>query len=108
MNKKRKNVKDYIMKIKLLTIGLLCSAIICTLSVKTDRQNANQNKADYHKYVLKSYRNTVALYDGDFLVETYDNIVLDTLPVGDRKTFGEGITVSDKKEALSIIENFDG
>ncbi len=60
------------------------------------------------KWVLKSYGNSVALFNGKQIVEVYSSIVLDTLPDADKKQLDSGIAFMTKEEALSAIEDYDG
>lgn len=57
---------------------------------------------------LIAYKNTVALYRGDELIQTYGDIVLNTLPENDRLRFSSGIEVANESEAQSILEDYDG
>ena len=59
-------------------------------------------------WVLHSYGNNVALYNGDKIIEVYGSIVLDTLPEEDRRLLDNGIIFSTKQEAVSAIEDYDG
>ena len=58
-------------------------------------------------YVLKSYKNTVALYNNDEVVKIYSDIVLNTLPKNDIQNFNDGISVSDPQYAEQYLENFE-
>ena len=59
-------------------------------------------------YTLKAYKNTVALYNGDEIIEIYNNIVLNTLPEKDIQNFNNGIPVTTPTQAKTYLENFDG
>ena len=67
----------------------------------------NAQKPKDKKYIIKSYKNTIALYNNDEIVEIYDSIVLNTLPQNDIKKFNDGITVSTQAQAEKYLENFD-
>ena len=58
-------------------------------------------------YTLKSYKNTVALYQNNQLVKTYDSIVLNTLPEKDIQNFNNGISVTTPTQAEIYLEDFD-
>ena len=58
-------------------------------------------------YTLKTYKNTVALYNGEDVVKVYSDIVLNTLPEKDVITFNSGIKVSNQQEAETIIQDYD-
>lgn len=66
-----------------------------------------QNTEDSTAYMLKSYRNTVALYKNDQLIQTYDHIVLNTLPEKDIQSFNSGISVTTQTAAEAYLEDFD-
>ncbi|MDO4608756.1 MAG: hypothetical protein Q4B40_06165 [Clostridia bacterium] len=68
----------------------------------------NQKKNDYDGYMLKAYKNSVALYKNDIVIEVYNDIVLNTLPQKDIQSFNQGISVFSKEEAETLIENYDG
>jgi len=59
-------------------------------------------------WVLHSYGNNVALYNGDRIVEVYGSIVLDTLPLDDKRQLDNGIAFPTREEAVSAIEDYDG
>lgn len=70
---------------------------------------ALKNHADEpERWVLHSYGNNVALYNGDRIIEVYGSIVLDTLPEEDKRLLDNGIAFESKKEAVNAIEDFDG
>ena len=58
-------------------------------------------------YMLKSYKNTVALYNNENIIKVYDNIVLNTLPQQDIHNFNIGITVSSPEHADTYLEDFE-
>ena len=57
--------------------------------------------------LLKSYRNKVALYNGEEMLRSYDDIVLNTLPQTDIENFKNGIAVKSIEDAEIFLENFD-
>ena len=59
-------------------------------------------------HILKSYKNTVALYTNGKYVKSYENIVLDTLPQVDVNAFNNGITVENDEEIEKILQDYDG
>lgn len=69
--------------------------------------NDYQKTDDSAAYMLKSYRNTVALYKNDELIKTYDHIVLNTLPEKDIQSFNSGISVTTQTAAENYLEDFD-
>ncbi len=58
-------------------------------------------------YTLKSYKNTVALYNGEKVIKIYNNIVLNTLPQKDIQNFNSGISISNPSQAEEYLENFE-
>ena len=59
-------------------------------------------------YTLKSYKNTVALYKGDEILEVYNGIVLNNLPISDRDALNKGIEFENRTDAELSVENYDG
>lgn len=59
-------------------------------------------------FTLKAYNNTVALYKGEEILEVYDGIVLNNLPVTDRDALNKGINFENRTEAETSVENYDG
>lgn len=94
-----KFIKKSLLSIVLFTALL---ALIVFL-VKNNTQPKNQDI-----YILKSYKNSVALYKNDELFKIYDNIVLNTLPQKDIQLFNSGISVSTPTEAEILLEDYDG
>lgn len=68
--------------------------------------NYNQIQKD-NSYTLKAYRNTVALYNGDNVIEIYDGVVLNSLPAADIYNFSNGIEFESRDKAEKYLEDFD-
>ncbi len=68
----------------------------------------NNSKTVDNNYTLKAYKNTVALYNGEEIINIYDGIVLNTLPQKDIQNFKSGIVVSSPEQATVYLEDFDG
>lgn len=84
-------------------ITLCIASLIITVSVVV------KNKIEEPKaWVLHSYGNNVALYNGENIVEVYGTIVIDTLPETDRRLLDNGIAFPTKKEAVNALEDYDG
>lgn len=83
---------------------IFISVFILILCFISDYQKTEYSTA----YMLKSYRNTVALYKNDELIQTYDHIVLNTLPEKDIQSFNSGIPVATQTQAEAYLEDFDG
>lgn len=94
------NIKMYITSI---IICLLLASIIVTLGFVIS--NKKQNPVPW---VLHSYGNNVALYNGDEIVEVYGAIMLDTLPEDDKRQLDNGIVFTTREEAVNAIEDYDG
>lgn len=58
--------------------------------------------------MLKTHKNTVALYRNGQLVQIYDQIVLSTLPQVDKLKFNEGILIDDIRKIDEILQDYDG
>ncbi len=67
----------------------------------------NDTEAPKNNYTLKAYKNTIALYSGDEIIDIYDNIVLNTLPKNDIQNFSNGISFSTITQAEIYLEDFD-
>lgn len=87
----------------LIPILAFVSLFIITLNIISDRQG---NEKATH-YTLKSYKNTVALYEGEKILKIYDSIVLNTLPQKDILNFNKGIFVKTQQQAEKYIEDFE-
>ena len=59
------------------------------------------------QYMLKSYKNTVALYNGEEIIDVYTNIVLNTLPEKDVQSFNRGISFDTRELAEAYLQDFD-
>ncbi|MCQ2440286.1 MAG: hypothetical protein MJ076_00120 [Clostridia bacterium] len=94
------NYKKISILIIAVTLIFVIAVVVFGLSMKSGTANTS--------YTLKAYRNTVALYQNDNLIKTYDDIVLNTLPISDINRFKSGITVSSENDAIRIIEDYDG
>lgn len=84
----------------LAAICLITGAIIIGLLFR------NQPQQD--KYVLASYRNTVALFKNGEVVEVYNDVVLSSLPKCDQDMFSKGIEIKNTDEVSSLLEDYDG
>ena len=91
-------------KISIIIIAVTLIFVIAVVVFGLNMKSATANTS----YTLKAYRNTVALYQNDNLIKTYDDIVLNTLPISDINRFKSGITVSSENDAIRIIEDYDG
>ncbi len=84
-----------------------CVVFIAVFLLMLSTQNDKQKKQT-EEYILKAYKNTVALYKNGDILKVYESIVLNTLPQKDIQDFELGITVSNPDEAEVILEDYDG
>lgn len=99
MEKRRKTT----LIIAIITLTIALAAIITALGFVAKSQNDEPEM-----WVLHSYGNNVALYNGDRIIEVYGGIVLDTLPEEDKRLLDNGIAFASREEAVSAIEDYDG
>ncbi len=95
--------KKTVVWITVSAVSVCAIAIIITISYAIMLKSRNPLP-----WVLHSYGNNVALYNGDKIVEVYGSIMLDTLPEEDRRLLNNGIIFATKQEAISAIEDYDG
>ncbi len=89
--------------ISILSFAVAIALILVTLGlVFTDR------KPHQEPWVLQSYGNNVALFNGEDIIEVYGAIMIDTLPDEDKKMLKNGISFLTKEEAVMAIEDYDG
>lgn len=69
---------------------------------------ASKPTKDEKLTVLKSYNNTVALYEGNKRTKIYSDIVLNSLPISDIARLEKGIIIGSEEELTSILEDLDG
>lgn len=93
----------FIRKVLFPILIFICIFVIVLYFIKDYNKKTNSPV-----YVLKSYKNTVALYQNDKLIEVYENIVLNTLPQKDIQSFNNGITFNTEKQAETYLEDYDG
>ena len=87
----------------IITFAIALSVIIATIGLVVKSQSSEPEQ-----WVLHSYGNNVALYNGDRIIEVYGSIVLDTLPEEDKRLLDNGIAFESKEEAVNAIEDYDG
>ena len=94
-------MKFFIQKALFPTLILLAAFLLVLHCFKEKNETLDTN------YILKAYKNTVALYNGEKLVKIYDDIVLNTLPEKDIYQFRSGLRVSSPEYADKYLEDFD-
>lgn len=87
----------------LFPVSLCLAVFVLTLT----SFNNFASKTKESDYLLKSYKNTVALFKDEELITVYDGIVLNTLPEADIQTFNSGIEVATPAQAEALLEDFD-
>ncbi len=92
---------------KKISIIIIAVTLIFIIAVVVFGLSMNSRTKDT-SYTLKSYKNTIALYKDESIVKTYDDIVLNTLPMADINRFKSGISVSSEEDAVRILEDYDG
>ncbi len=97
---KSRNLRLYI-AIAIISLSIAIIFIVLGFIIKGKIEEPNS-------WVLHSYGNNVALYNGDEIIEVYGGIVLDTLPKDDKRQLDNGIAFQTKEEAISAIEDYDG
>lgn len=97
---KRMNLKLYITAI---IVAVFLGVIIITIGFV-----ASERKQNPELWVLHSYGNNVALYNGNEIIEVYGSIMLDALPEDDKRQLDNGIAFPTRKEAVNAIEDYDG
>ena len=95
--------KNFLISITAIIISVCAAVIIITLGFVLSNKKANPEH-----WVLHSYGNNVALYNGDKIIEVYGSIMLDTLPEDDKRQLDNGIIFSTREEAINAIEDYDG
>ncbi|MGI6280047.1 MAG: hypothetical protein ACOYJS_05755, partial [Acutalibacteraceae bacterium] len=89
--------------ISIIIISIAVSAIIITCGFV-----AAARKKESKPWVLHSYGNNIALFNGDEIVEVYGSITVDMLPAEDKRLLDNGIAFITKEEALRALEDYDG
>lgn len=97
----KRNRTALIVAIVTLVIALIVILIAIGFVIKNQTEEPE-------RWVLHSYGNNVALYNGDQIIEVYGGIVLDTLPAEDKRLLDNGIAFESKEEAVNAIEDYDG
>ncbi len=85
----------------IVTLSITAIIIACGFAVRDKVEEPDI-------WVLHSYGNNVALYNGENIIEVYGSIALDTLPEADKKLLDNGIAFHSREEAQNAIEDYDG
>lgn len=98
---------DKTKKIELIIISIT-AVVILLLIIAGITLKPSAKTAEVYPYQLKSYENTVALYEGSRLVEVYDEIEVGALPKADQSGLAAGIGFKTLSEARAAAEDYDG
>lgn len=93
---------------KVLYISIITVAVTIALVIITCGFALGERKPTEDPWILQSYGNNVALYNGEDVIEVYGAIVLDTLPEEDKRLLDNGISFLTREEAVMAIEDYDG
>ena len=93
---------------KVIVISFMVIAASIMLIIATLGYSLKSHSITEKPWVLQSYGNTVALFNGEEVVEVYNTIELDTLPEEDKRLLDSGISFLTKEEAVLAIEDYDG
>lgn len=98
--------ENFTRKTLYLSIAIITAAILLVGCVILFAASNRKDETD--PWILQSYGNNVALYNGDEVIEVYGAIALDTLPEEDKRLLDNGISFLTKEEAVTAIEDYDG
>lgn len=93
---------------RILSIIMIVVTVSLAIIIITGSFVAKNQLKEKDNWVLYTYGNNVALYNGKELIEVFGSISLDTLPEGDKRQLDNGIIFQTKEEALLAIEDYDG
>ena len=93
---------------KIVYLSILTVAVALALVIVTCGFAFGERKINEEQWILQSYGNNVALYNGEDVIEVYGAIVLDTLPEEDKRLLDNGISFLTREEAVMAIEDYDG
>ena len=96
--------KSLTLAIAAIVISVSIAIVIITGGIAVRSTQTN----DDGQWIIRSYGNNVALYNGEQVIEVYGAISLDTLPDSDKKLLDNGIVFPTREEAVSALEDYDG
>ncbi|MBQ7726199.1 MAG: hypothetical protein IJT66_03550 [Clostridia bacterium] len=91
----------------ILAVVITLAAVCMILTVGRVIRNKQEGYAPA-TWILRSYGNGVALYNGENIAAVYGNIVLDDLPAEDADLLKKGIAFPSREEAERAVEDYDG
>ena len=95
-----------ILKTDIILLGTFLLIIILSLFLLFNPKIQSNNEANI--YTLKSYRNCVALYKNEEIIEIYDDIVLSNLPEKDKDNLKNGIEFESIADVDCALKDYDG
>ena len=91
------------------TLGFIAiSAVLITILMCFGISFKADTNSSTDALMLKTHKNTVALYRNGQIVKIYDQIVLNTLPHVDKLKFNQGIPIEDIQKIDEILQDYDG
>lgn len=91
--------------ISVVTVLIAVTLVLVTFWYALSQRNETPTS---EPWVLQTYGNNVALYNGDEVIEVYGAIMIDTLPAEDKRLLDNGISFLTREEAVMAIEDYDG
>ncbi len=95
-----------VLRVKYTVFSVFCLLIILLLIFLFYLQS--KNNITHETYILKSVNNVVGLYKNEELINVYENISINTLPLTDKDNLLSGIKLNSLDEVTAIIEDLDG
>ena len=87
---------------------IVISAVIITILMCLGISFKAETRTVQDAYILKTYKNSVALYCNGEPIKIYKDIVVNTLPQVDVLKFNQGIIIEDMQKIDEILQDYDG
>ncbi len=96
-------------KYTIFALIVLFTLLILIYRFYTEKIKEAENKERItDNYTLININGIVHLYRDDIIIQIYDNINPNSLPLQDQDNLKSGIKVNSVEEAAQLIEDFDG
>lgn len=96
-------------KYTIFSLIVLIVLLILFYRIYSEKINERENqKIINNNYTLININGSVRLYRDDILIQIYDNINPNSLPLTDQDNLKSGIKLESISEAQQLIEDFDG
>ena len=96
----------------ILYFSVAATVIICTLILSIGATGVKKapapEKEEKLDFTLSLYENRPALFDGNSLLEVYDDIAVSSLPPADQTALKDGIKIDSFAQLYTLLEDFDG